>query len=61
MLPPLAEVTLEEGETVARNLLAEIEGHPLQPFVLQDRGLVVSAGGKSVVAHIAGRTVPHPV
>jgi NADH dehydrogenase FAD-containing subunit len=28
-LPPLAQVALEEGETVARNLVAELLGHAL--------------------------------
>lgn len=57
VLPPLAQVALEEGETVARNLHAEIEGRPLHPFVLEDRGIVVSVGEKSGVADVAGRTV----
>jgi NADH dehydrogenase len=57
VLPPLAQIALDEGEAVAHNLLAEIEGRPLQPFVLHDRGIVVSVGEKSGVADVAGRTL----
>ena len=32
VLPPLAQVALEEGETVARNLAAELKGQPLEAF-----------------------------
>ncbi len=44
MLPPLAQVALEEGETVARNLDAELEGRPLEAFTFHDKGFVVSVG-----------------
>jgi NADH dehydrogenase len=53
-LPPLAQVALEEGETVARNLLAEIEGRPLESFTFHDKGFAVSVGGRSGVAEVAG-------
>lgn len=55
-LPPLAQIALEEGETVVHNLEAEIEGKPLEPFKFQDRGFVVSVGGRRGVADVAGRT-----
>ncbi len=57
VLSPLAQIALEEGETVAHNLFAEIEGRPLEPFALKDRGIVVSVGEKSGVADVAGRTL----
>lgn len=57
LLSPLAQVALGEGETVARNLFAEIEGRPLEPFSMRDRGFVVSVGEKSGVADVAGVTV----
>lgn len=57
VLSPLAQIALEEGETVAHNLFAEVEGRPLEPFALKDRGLVVSVGEKSGVADVAGRTL----
>jgi NADH dehydrogenase len=54
VLPPLAQVALEEGETVARNLHAELEGRPLEPFTFHDKGFVVSVGIRRGVADIAG-------
>jgi NADH dehydrogenase len=55
-LPPLAQVALEEGETVARNLDAEVKGQPLEPFTFHDKGFVVSVGPRRGVADIAGIT-----
>jgi NADH dehydrogenase len=54
VLPPLAQVALEEGETVARNLDAEVRGQPLEPFSFHDKGFVVSVGTRRGVAEIAG-------
>ncbi len=56
VLPPLAQVALEEGETVARNLDAEQEGGPLEAFTFHDKGFVVSVGTRRGVADIAGIT-----
>jgi NADH dehydrogenase len=56
VLPSLAQVALEEGETVARNLNAELEGKPLEAFSFHDRGFVVSVGTRRGVADIAGIT-----
>jgi NADH dehydrogenase len=56
VLPPLAQVALEEGETVARNLDAELKGRPLEAFTFQDKGFVVSVGTRRGVADIAGIT-----
>jgi len=55
-LPPLAQVALEEGETVARNLDAELNGRPLEAFTFHDKGFVVSVGTHRGVADIAGIT-----
>jgi NADH dehydrogenase len=55
-LPPLAQVALEEGETVARNLDAELRGRPLEAFTFHDKGFVVSVGTRRGVADIAGIT-----
>ena len=43
-LPPLAQIALEEGETVAYNLQAELYGRPLQAFGFHNKGFVVSVG-----------------
>ena len=56
VLPQLAQVALEEGETVARNLDAELEGRPLEAFTFHDKGFVVSVGTRRGVADIAGIT-----
>ena len=55
-LPPLAQVALEEGETVARNLDAELEDKQLEAFTFHDKGFVVSVGTRRGVADIAGIT-----
>ena len=56
VLPPLAQVALEEGETVARNLDAELDRRPLEAFTFHDKGFVVSVGIRRGVADIAGVT-----
>jgi NADH dehydrogenase len=56
VLPPLAQVALEEGETVARNLDAELKAEPLESFTFHDKGFVVSVGTRRGVADIAGIT-----
>jgi NADH dehydrogenase len=56
VLPPLAQVALEEGETVARNLDAELNGRTLEAFTFHDKGFVVSVGTSRGVADIAGIT-----
>ncbi len=56
VLPPLAQVALEEGETVARNLNAELRGRALEAFSFHDKGFVVSIGTRRGVADVAGIT-----
>ena len=56
VLPALAQVALEEGETVARNLDADLEGRPLEAFTFHDKGFVVSVGTRRGVADIADIT-----
>jgi NADH:ubiquinone reductase (H+-translocating) len=56
VLPALAQVALEEGETVARNLTAEMAGRPLEAFTFRNTGFVVSVGPRRGVADIAGIT-----
>jgi len=57
VLPPLAQIALEEGNSVVHNLIASIEGRDLEPFRFANKGFVVSVGGRRGVADIAGRTV----
>jgi NADH dehydrogenase len=56
VLPGLAQVALEEGETVARNLEAELTDKPLEEFSFHDKGFVASVGAHRGVADIAGIT-----
>jgi NADH dehydrogenase len=56
VLPALAQVALEEGETVARNLVAELADGELEAFTFRDKGFVVSVGNRRGVADIAGFT-----
>lgn len=56
-LPALAQVAVQEGEAVAKNLRATLEGRSLIPFTLRDKGFVVSIGGQSGVAQVAGVTI----
>ncbi len=56
VLPALAQVALEEGETVARNLDAELKGRPLEAFTFHNKGFVVSVGTRRGVADVAGIT-----
>jgi NADH dehydrogenase len=56
VLPPLAQVALEEGETVAVNLDAELRGRQPEAFTFHDKGFVVSVGTRRGVADIAGIT-----
>jgi NADH:ubiquinone reductase (H+-translocating) len=53
-LPPLAQVALEEAETVAHNLDAELDGGPLEAFRFHDKGFIVSVGPRRGVAEVAG-------
>ena len=56
VLPPLAQVALEEGETAARNVDADLAGRPPEAFTFHDKGFVVSVGTRRGVADIAGIT-----
>jgi NADH dehydrogenase len=56
-LPPTAQNALEQGETVADNLLAELAGRAPQPYAHQDRGFVVSVGGRRGAGDVLGRTI----
>jgi NADH dehydrogenase len=56
VLPPLAQIALEEGETVARNVDAELAGRALESFTFHDKGFVVTVGPRRGVADIAGIT-----
>jgi NADH:ubiquinone reductase (H+-translocating) len=54
VLPPLAQIALDEAETVAQNLAADITGEPLEPYRFRYKGSVVSVGPDSGVADVFG-------
>jgi NADH:ubiquinone reductase (H+-translocating) len=56
VLPPPAQVALQEGQTVARNLDAELKGKSPEPFSFRGKGFTVSVGTRRGVADIAGIT-----
>ena len=56
VLPGLAQVALEEGDTVAHNLESELRDRPLQAFTFHNKGFVTSVGTRRGVADIAGIT-----
>jgi NADH:ubiquinone reductase (H+-translocating) len=56
VLPPLAQAALDEGDTVARNLHADLTGRQLEAFAFHNKGFVVSVGTRRGVADIAGIT-----
>ncbi len=55
-LPSLAQVALEEGDTVAYNLQAELTDRPLEAFAFHDKGFLVSVGTHRGLAEVAGIT-----
>jgi NADH:ubiquinone reductase (H+-translocating) len=56
-LPPLAQIALDEGDTVAANLKATVDGRPLEPFEFKSKGFVVGVGARRGVAEVAGLTL----
>jgi NADH dehydrogenase len=52
--PPTAQHALREGRTLARNILATIDGKPLKPFSFRTLGQLASLGRRCGVANILG-------
>lgn len=53
--PPTAQFALREGKTVARNIVAAIQGRPQRRFTFTGLGEMVSLGHRSAVAELFGR------
>jgi NADH dehydrogenase len=53
-VPPTAQFALREGRTVARNIVAAMEGRPPQPFTFAGLGQLVSLGQHTAVAELFG-------
>jgi NADH dehydrogenase len=52
--PPTAQHALRQGRTLARNILAAIDGKPMRPFSFRTLGLLASLGRRCGVANIMG-------
>lgn len=52
--PPTAQHALRQGRTLARNIVAAIDGKPLKPFSFRTLGLLASLGRRCGVAKILG-------
>jgi NADH dehydrogenase len=53
-LPGVAQVALQMGKHVARNLAADAKGRPRKPFRYRDLGSMATVGRKLAVAEIGG-------
>ncbi len=50
--PQLAAVAMQQGKTVAHNILRKLEGKPLQPFQYFNKGIMATIGRGAAVANI---------
>jgi NADH dehydrogenase len=51
-LPMLAPVAIQEGAQVGKNILAMLQGRPMQPFTFHDPGTMATIGRSQAVAQI---------
>jgi NADH dehydrogenase len=51
-LPQLGSVAQQSGEWAARNILADLDGAPRQPFAYRDKGIMAMIGRKAAIAEI---------
>jgi len=54
-LPQLGSVALQAGRWAAKNILAEIDGKPRQPFHYKDKGIMAMIGSGAAVAEMGAR------
>ena len=52
--PPTAQHALRQGRTLARNVMAAIDGRPMKPFSFRTLGQLASLGRRCGVANILG-------
>ncbi|MER6693085.1 NAD(P)/FAD-dependent oxidoreductase [Streptomyces minutiscleroticus] len=52
--PPTAQHAMRQGKAVADNVIAQLRGQPMQPYVHKDLGLVVDLGGSDAVSRPLG-------
>ncbi len=51
-LPQLGSVAQQSGEWAARNILADLDGAPREPFAYRDKGIMAMIGRKAAVAEV---------
>lgn len=54
--PMVAQPAIQQGKNLAKNILRQINGKPLQAFRYNDKGSLATIGKKRAVAQIAGLT-----
>ncbi len=55
LLPMVAQVAMQQGETAAQNILRQTAGEPLHAFSYRDKGSMAVIGRNAAVADIGGR------
>lgn len=58
-IPMVAPAAVQGAEVAAGNIVREMRGQPLEPFVYKSPGLMVTIGRNSGVANLKARLVPH--
>ena len=53
-LPQVAQVAIQQGRSVARNLLRTVSGREPEPFRYKDPGMLAVIGRNAAVAHVFG-------
>ena len=53
-LPMVAPVAIQMGRCVARNIIRELRGQPLEPFRYRDQGTLATIGRNAAVANVYG-------
>ena len=53
-LPMVAPVAIQMGQSVARNIIRQLGGQPLEPFRYRDQGTLATIGRNAAVAKVYG-------
>ena len=53
-LPMVAPVAIQMGRSVARNIMRQLRGQPLEPFTYRDQGTLATIGRNAAVAKVYG-------
>src|SRR4030095_11480527 len=51
-LPQVAQMAMQSGRHAAENLLRQLRGEPLEPFVYRDKGMMATIGRSRAIAEI---------